>query len=152
MKINKLLIKEIAFDEFDLLDKLKKESKFFDLNIDCFSKSCVCFFNEEIVGFINYSIIYDRAELNYIYVSKEYRKKHVATKLMDYFINDAIISECKNITLEVNENNLQAVALYKKFNFDIATIRSGYYGSKDGLLMIRKLDNDEGDIYIRDRN
>lgn len=152
MKINNLLIKEIAFNEFDLLDKLKEESKFFDLNIDCFSKSCVCFFNKETVGFINYSIIYDRAELNYIYVAKQYRKMHVATKLMDYFINDTIINKCKNITLEVNENNLQAIKLYKKFNFEIATVRSGYYGSQDGLLMIRKLDNDGCNIYIRDRD
>ena len=38
--------------------------------------------NNKIIGFIDYSILFERAELNYIYVFDEYKKQGYASKLM----------------------------------------------------------------------
>ena len=88
------------------------------------------------MGFISYSIIYDRIELNHIAVLEEYRNKHIATKLMDYmFKNNLYIN---SYSLEVNVNNIAAINLYKKYGFKQEAIRKNYYVNEDALLMIRK--------------
>ena len=59
--------------------------------------------------------------------------------------NLIIYSKSKNlktITLEVNEHNLYAINLYKKFNFDTVGIRKKYYDGKDtAIIMNKKLVN-----------
>ena len=44
----------------------------------------------------------------------------------------------KSITLEVNKNNIPALNLYKKFDFNEVAIRKNYYNGVDGILMERK--------------
>lgn len=95
--------------------------------------------NQKIVGFINYSIIYDRAELNYIYVYADFRCKHIASELMTFFINDTIRKRCKNITLEVSENNISGIRLYQKFGFTKIAVRKNYYKDGNGILMLKEL-------------
>lgn len=95
--------------------------------------------NRKIVGFICYSIIYDRAEIDYIYVDKDYRKEHIASEFMELVITDSIDSGCTNISLEVAANNEAGISLYKKYGFEQKAIREHYYKDCDGLLMIREL-------------
>jgi len=52
-----------------ILDILKKEFHV-SYQKDTFSKEFVYILENEIVGIIIYSLIYDRMELNYIYVDK----------------------------------------------------------------------------------
>ena len=59
--------------------------------------------------------------------------------LIEYSNNNNII----NITLEVNENNISAINLYKKYKFDLVSKREKYYKANDAILMIRKFDNNE---------
>lgn len=92
--------------------------------------------NDKIVGFINYDVIYDKAEIEYIYVIDEYRKKGVATILLNKMIED-IENECNSLTLEVNQNNDKAINFYLKNNFKSISIRKNYYGSEDAILMQR---------------
>ncbi len=92
--------------------------------------------NDKIVGFINYDVIYDKAEIEYIYVIDKYRKKGVATILLNEMIED-IKKECNSITLEVNQNNDKAINFYLKNNFKSISIRKNYYGSEDAILMQR---------------
>lgn len=81
-----------------------------------------------------YSEIYDRLEIDYIYVLDEYRNKGIATKLLDYLFNKYNFT----CSLEVRCDNISAINLYKKFDFEIVTIREKYYGDIDGYLMVRK--------------
>lgn len=99
--------------------------------------------HKKVVAFINYSIIYDRAELNYIYVCADFRCRHIASSLMTFFINDAIKKKCKNITLEVSENNLGGIHLYQKFGFVKIAIREKYYKDGNGILMLKELINND---------
>lgn len=105
---------------------------------DVFSKEFVCIEDNEIMGIIVYSLIYDRIELNYIFVNKLKRKMGIATKLMNYMIEDGMKHNVMNITLEVNVNNVAAISLYKKHGFIVGAIRKGYYDGEDAYLMIRE--------------
>lgn len=86
------------------------------------------------VAFIGYSIYFERAEIDYLYVKEEYRNKGYASKLVDYVIKQNF----ENITLEVNKKNVPAINLYKKFNFEIVAERKQYYKGEDAYLMMRK--------------
>lgn len=130
------MIKEITINELSIEFK-----KMFNIDeksiINPFNK-IVAYFDDEIKGFIIYSIIYDRCEIEYIGVSLNSRNNKIATKLIEYMMKD-IENKCKNITLEVNENNKAAIALYNKFDFKIAAKRKFYYGNENGILMIKEL-------------
>lgn len=92
--------------------------------------------DKKLIGFLNYSIYYERAELNYIFVLPSYRKKNIATKMLNYMFNN--ISKLENITLEVRENNKVAIQLYEKNGFEKCAIRKNYYGKEDAIMMIKK--------------
>ena len=113
-------------NEFDI-EYLKRKNPFL--------KNYVYLENNEPIGLISYSLIYDRIELEYIWVSFEHRKKGIASKLMNMMIKENF----NNITLEVSTANVGAINLYKKYGFKIASIRKKYYGSDDAYLMIREM-------------
>lgn len=93
----------------------------------------------KIVGYISFSHIYDKLEINYITIDNENRNLGYASLLLDYLINYASKNQIKNITLEVNMNNAVALHLYHKFGFKKVAIRKGYYHGIDGILMERKM-------------
>ena len=92
--------------------------------------------NNKIIAFISYSIIYERAELNYIVVDEKYRGKGIAQKLLDFALDDLKNSMVENFSLEVNVNNKDAIKLYLKNGFEIKTVRSNYYKDSDAYLMV----------------
>ena len=51
---------------------------------------------------------------------------------------EKLIEKEKPITLEVNENNLPAISLYKKYGFKEVAKRKGYYSGIDAILMEKK--------------
>ena len=95
--------------------------------------------NGEPVAFINYYIMYERAELNYIFVKEEERKKGIASKMLEYMLNN-LKEECiETIDLEVNSLNKKAINLYQKYGFKTVSIRKKYYNGIDGFLMLKEV-------------
>ena len=92
-----------------------------------------------ICGYIDFSILYDRAELNQIYVVESYRQKHCASQLMDFMLQQCRKNCCCNITLEVRESNIAAQKLYQKYQFQSVAKREHYYKNEDAILMERKM-------------
>ena len=92
--------------------------------------------NNKIIAFISYSIIYERAELNYIVVDEKYRRKGIAQKLLDFALDDLKNNMVENFSLEVNVNNKAAISFYLKKGFEIKTVRSNYYKDSDAYLMV----------------
>jgi len=107
--------------------------------LDEFSKCIVIEEDNNILGFLVYSIIYERSEIIDIIINPAYRKKGLGYGLLNYAINDIIKRNCDNITLEVNCINTSAINLYKKSGFKIETIRKNYYNDNDGYLMKKDL-------------
>ena len=129
----------IEFNKNNKLDNYTSDILFIeelykDLNNNPFGKYLLFIENNEIIGYLYYSDIYDRIEINQIEVKSIHRKSGKATSLMHKLIDNTN----KSITLEVNKNNIPALNLYKKFNFNEVAIRRGYYNGIDGILMERK--------------
>lgn len=93
--------------------------------------------NDIIIGFINYDIIYDTSEIEYIYIEEDFRNKGIATTLLNKMIDDLKKKNINSVTLEVREDNIEAINFYKKNGFKEITKRKNYYGAKDAIMMIR---------------
>ena len=133
--IEKLNTKDI--EKVEGLFNLSKIKESIDNNT--FTRHFVYKDNEEIIGYINYDIIYERSELIQINVLKEKENNHIGSKLMEYMINDLINNNVKEITLEVRIDNDKAIGLYKKYGFIEIGKREKYYQGIDGILMKKEL-------------
>ena len=96
-----------------------------------FAKVLIYKENSKIVGYLYYSNIYDRIELNQIEVLKNYRNKGIASKLIE-----ELLKKEKDISLEVKKTNTIAINLYKKYAFREVALRTKYYDGIDGIIMI----------------
>ena len=126
----KLLTKDNYYDlndEFLSFDYLKQE---FENNP--FAKFLVLIEENKLIGYLYYSDIYDRIEINQFEVKEEFRTKGNGDLLLK-----ELIKSNKDITLEVRESNVPAISLYKKNNFKEVSKRKNYYNGEDGILMER---------------
>ena len=140
------MIREIEEKDFSVITEYYREFDNNDVNLfelDTFTKIYVYEEDNTLMGFINYSVIYDRAELNYIYIDKDYRNRNLASKLMEFMFDDCKKKRCKNITLEVSKENMAGIKLYEKYGFKEKAIRKNYYKGVDGILMMKELIDNE---------
>ena len=97
--------------------------------------------NNNLIGFITFDLLQDRAEIIDIIVHINYRKKGIGQNLLNEAIKYMQINGIKNVSLEVKVSNKEAINLYKKNDFKITTTRKNYYesGSVDAYLMCREM-------------
>jgi len=101
-----------------------------------------------LVGFLIGDTIkndkYYDLELNILFVSKEQRRKQIATKLLNYVETNII--KFSSIFIEVAEDNLDAISFYKKNNFVFLNFRDNYYSYNDKNIhakcFIKKINNE----------
>ena len=72
---------------------------------------------------------YYELELYILFVSKDQRRKQIATKLLNYVETNKI--KFSQIFIEVAEDNLDAISFYKKNNFVFLNFRHNYYKYND---------------------
>lgn len=143
-KISKMSIEDLKsiknildsdFDNFWSFDVLEEE-------LECKNSYVIVAKNSEnnIVGFAGLKVILDEADIMNIVVKKTFRHNGIGSILLENLISYSKNLNLKNITLEVNENNLSAIHLYDKFSFDKLGIRKKYYnGESDAIIMSKKL-------------
>ena len=90
---------------------------------------------DKILGYLKYSLIYDRMEIDNVFVEQEYRGQKIGNKLISIAIEEHVV----NITLEVRVSNEIARNLYKKFGFREVALRKFYYGDEDAILMEKQV-------------
>lgn len=98
------------------------------------------YLDDKLVGFIHVTKLYETMDIVNVVVDREVRKQGIATKLINYVID--LFDDIDNVMLEVNENNIPALSLYKKNNFEIINKRNNYYGSDAALIMKRVVENE----------
>lgn len=142
------MIVEITNKDLELINKLENtfSTIFSSKNIiinefkgNIFTKYFIYLEKSNIIGFVNYYDMYERFEIANIYVLPEYRNKKIGSKLIEYVIKLGESQNIENITLEVKEDNVYAIRLYRNYNFKTVAIREKYYNGVDGLLMERKM-------------
>ncbi len=111
----------------------------FSFNLDVFSDCLIIKEEDNLIGFVIYSIIYDRAEIIDIIIEPSFRSKGYGKKLLKKAIEIIKDSNCLNITLEVSKENIVAIGLYSSLGFRKKAIRKKYYNNVDGYLMEKNL-------------
>lgn len=93
--------------------------------------------NEIIVGFAGIWKAVDEVHVTDIVVKKDFRKLGIGSLLLEHLINmGKLLENITCITLEVDEQNIVAQNLYKKYNFIPLGIRKNYYGlNKNAIIM-----------------
>lgn len=138
IKINKFEVKDLdsiknilstEFDSFWNYNILKTELE----NEN--SKYIVAKSNNEILGFAGIKIFVNEADIMNIVVKRTYRNKGVGSLLLKNLILICEELYLHSLSLEVNEENLPAINLYKKFGFKNIGMRKNYYKNKNGIIM-----------------
>lgn len=133
------MIIEITKNNIEELEKtfFDKEELISEFDNNPFAKVLALKEENVIIGYIYYSDIYDRLEINQFEINKEYRNQGKGKYLIQYLID----KEKKDITLEVKQDNSSAIKVYKAKGFIQKAVRKGYYNGIDGLLMERKYED-----------
>ena len=102
-----------------------------------FVKFLIYELDKKIVGIIDYSFFDNRIEINYIIVDDKYKRMGLATKMLDFLIENN--KNIENITLEVSSKNNVAIDFYHKNKFCDVSVRKNYYpDGVDAIMMIRR--------------
>lgn len=133
----------------DMLDILYLDKENFSNNFDekfyleyIKNQRVVVTENENIiVGYVLFNQILDEAEIYKIVVSKNFRNKQIAFKIMEFLLNELKKNNVKKIFLEVRKSNIPAINLYKKCGFiEIREIVDYYTNPKeDGIMMLKEV-------------
>ena len=110
-----------------------------DLKNNPYTKYLVYLKDEEVVGFLNYYLIYDRIEIVNFNVLEEFQNKHIGSLLLERLIDISKDNNLLNITLEVREDNKKAIYLYTKYGFKKVSTRKNYYNGINALLMEKEM-------------
>lgn len=118
------------FDDFWSYNILKQElengkSKYFVLKQE-----------NEIVGFAGIMLIIDEVNIMNIVVKKDKRSLGIGSLLLEEIVKYSKIHNATSITLEVNEKNIPAIKLYKKYGFKQVGLRKKYYNNEDDAILM----------------
>lgn len=143
--INNIVISKMTLNDILEVKALETSQNINILSIDSMKKDLMdnnyMYFiakkENEIVGYIAISKILDTVDILSIVVKEEYKKKKVATFLLEYILK---LDNISKIMLEVRKSNTIAINFYEKFGFTKIYTRKNYYP-----------DNHE-DAYIYEKN
>jgi len=94
----------------------------------------------EVIGYAGYWNIVGEAHITNVAVHPGYRRMGVARGLMQAMLGDAASLGIRDATLEVREDNAEALGLYAQFGFKSCGRRRNYYPKerKDALILWRR--------------
>ena len=97
----------------------------------------------ELLGYLNFWLIIDEAEIHRIAVKEEYRRFGIAGVLLQEMFKVLRERGIVSVHLEVRQSNHDAIKLYEKFGFMIKGRRQRYYQEtgEDALIL-------EADVHI----
>ena len=134
MLISDLLeIKDVSNSDFD---DFWTYSIFKDELNNPHSKYFIARINNEIVGFCGvWNSGYD-IHITNIVTKLSKRHMGIASKMLEKLIEFSKNQHTSSLTLEVNEDNINAIKLYEKYNFKKVGLRKNYYGqNKNAIIM-----------------
>jgi len=94
-----------------------------------------------IIGYICVNFVLHEAHILNLAVDPDFRRRGVASLLMDEALRELKNVSCVFIYLEVRVSNVGAKEFYEGFGFKPASIRKKYYASpnEDALLMMGRI-------------
>jgi ribosomal-protein-alanine N-acetyltransferase len=103
--------------------------------------SNVALFEENIIGYICVNYLLHESHILNLAVHELFRRRGVATILMNDTLNELKKKGCVFIYLEVRASNAGAKKFYELFGFTVESIRKKYYTNpdEDALLMMGRI-------------
>ena len=103
--------------------------------------SKVAVFDNSVVGYICARHFSDEGHILNLAVHHNFRRRGIATTLMDTVLSELKEKDCRLLYLEVRVSNLNAIKFYERFGFKVVSLRKKYYTSpnEDAALMMRWL-------------
>lgn len=97
----------------------------------------------QVLGYIGTRMVLDECEIVNVAVRPEERRQHIASRLLDWLLEDAEKRGILHFYLEVRESNLPAQRCYQTKGFSVIGRRKQYYQlpKEDALLMARDLES-----------
>jgi [ribosomal protein S18]-alanine N-acetyltransferase len=90
----------------------------------------------EVVGYLGSQVVLDEAHVTTLGVHPDVRRRGTGERLLVDFLQYALRSGCRRLTLEVRESNPEAQALYRKYGFTPVSRRPRYYpDGEDAIVM-----------------
>lgn len=86
--------------------------------------SCV---SQTIIGCGCFWEILEEAHITLLMITPEYQTQGLGQLLLYGLLRDAVMRKLERATLEVRVSNQPALSLYRKFGFQVAGRRTGYY-------------------------
>ena len=137
------MIREAILNDVDAINKIGCQyspnftnTYFMDKEIKSDLSIVLVIDNAGVKGFLFAQNFIENFDLMLIVIDETEREKKYASNLMDYFINNYVRNS--TIMLEVSVNNLPALNLYKKYNFNEVNRRKKYYINGDDALVMRR--------------
>ncbi len=92
------------------------------------------------IGHGGFTAVLDEGDITNIAVRPEFRRKGVASKILEAMILAAKVEGLAFLTLEVRSNNTPAILLYEKYGFTVRGQRKGFYRNPTDNAIIMTLD------------
>lgn len=146
-----LLIRRMTLRDLNNVYEIEKESyshpwnklEFVkELKGNKFAHYFVCLLDGKIVGFLGMWVVFEEAHITNIAVSPSFRKRGIGSMFVDFSISFARSKSAKRIVLEVRISNEEAISLYIRKGFKVASIKKNYYldNFEDAYEMIKEID------------
>lgn len=109
----------------------------FELSANPVSRSWVAEVDGKIAAMLVLWFIIDEAHIATIAVHPDFRRRGIGEQILLHALRAVQGEGAKRAFLEVRVGNVAAQAMYKKYGFEVAGVRPGYYkdNNEDALLM-----------------
>jgi [ribosomal protein S18]-alanine N-acetyltransferase len=129
-----------AVHEIDLLSfslPWPERSFRFELTENPVSRGWVVEVDGKIAAMLVLWFIVDEAHIATIAVHPDYRRRGIGEQILLHALKSVQEEGARRAFLEVRAGNAAAQAMYKKYGFEVAGVRPGYYrdNNEDALLM-----------------
>ena len=100
-----------------------------------------------LLGYVGLLAVLDEGHITNLAVHPEYRRRGVASALLDALDRLAVERRMAFLTLEVRASNAAARALYAKHGYEVVGCRKNYYEHprEDAVIMTRTFSRENGD-------
>lgn len=122
------LLKETVGEEMLAAELHNKFAKFYVATVD-----------DKVIGYLSCWMIEDTVDIINVVIDKKYQHLGFGQALFSKMEEEAKISGCNQIMLEVKENNNQAINFYVKQGYEQISMRKNYYRDHTNALIMKKV-------------
>lgn len=122
------LLKETVGEEMLAAELHNKFAKFYVATVD-----------DKVIGYLSCWMIEDTVDIINVVIDKNYQHLGFGQALFSKMEEEAKISGCNQIMLEVKENNNQAINFYVKQGYEQISMRKNYYRDHTNALIMKKV-------------